>query len=40
MRATKLWNTYRRVRLEKSLIAVPREERRVLRGLVSGKRLR
>jgi hypothetical protein len=40
MRATGLWNTYRRVRLEKSLLTVPREERRALRGYVSGKRVR
>ena len=40
MRATRLWNTYRRVRLEKSLIAVPWEEKRALRGFVSGKRVR
>lgn len=38
MRATRLWNTYRRVRLEKSLIAVPRTERRALRAFVTGKK--
>jgi hypothetical protein len=40
MRANKLWRTYRRIRLEKSLMAVPWEERRALRGFVSGKRVR
>ena len=40
MRATRLWNTYRRVRLERSLMTVPREERKALRGYVSGKRVR
>jgi hypothetical protein len=38
MRATRLWQTYRRVRLEKSLIAVPRTERKALRSYVAGKR--
>jgi hypothetical protein len=40
MRATRLWNTYRRVRLEKSLIAVPRAEKKALRAYVAGKRTR
>jgi len=40
MRATRLWNTYRRVRLEKSLFAVPRMERKALRAYVAGKRTR
>ncbi|MCX6658075.1 MAG: hypothetical protein NTY62_05245 [Euryarchaeota archaeon] len=40
MRATRLWDTYRRVRLEKSLIAVPRMEKKALRAYVAGKRTR
>lgn len=40
MRATRLWDTYRRVRLEKSLIAVPRAEKKALRAYVAGKRTR
>ena len=40
MRATGLWNTYRRMRLEKTLFAVPRTERRAMRAYVAGKRVK
>lgn len=40
MRATRLWNTYRRVRLEKSLISVPRAERKAIRAYTAGKRVK
>jgi len=40
MRATELWQIYRRVRLEKSLITVPRAERKALRAYVAGKRVK
>ena len=40
MRATGLWNTYRRMRLEKSLFAVPRTERRAIRAYIAGKRVK
>jgi hypothetical protein len=38
MRPSRIWNAYKNVRLEKSLIAVPREDRRSLRIYVAGKR--
>jgi hypothetical protein len=40
MRATRLWNTYRRVRLERTLLTVPRTERRAIRAYVAGKRVK
>jgi hypothetical protein len=38
MRTSIVWNTLKQVRLEKSLITLPRRERIQLRGFVAGKR--
>jgi hypothetical protein len=40
MRATKLWSTYRHVRLEKCLLAVPKTEKKALDAYFAGKRTR
>jgi len=39
MRPSKLWKTYQALRLEKTLMTVPREDRRLLRTYVFGKRV-
>lgn len=39
MRPSRLWKTYRALRLEKALMTVPRADRRTLRSYVAGKKL-
>lgn len=40
MRPSRLWKTYRQMRLEGRLMSVPRTERRSLRAYVAGKRIK
>ncbi len=40
MRATKLWNTYKHVRLERCLMSVPKTEKKALNAYFAGKRTR
>jgi hypothetical protein len=40
MRPSRLWNTYRQIRLERHLVTVPKTERRALRTFVAGKKIR
>ena len=36
----RMWNAYKRMHLEKSLLAVPRTSRETLRSYVAGKKVR
>jgi hypothetical protein len=40
MRPSRLWNTYRQIRLERYLSNVPRTERNAIRAYVARKRIR
>jgi hypothetical protein len=38
--AMRIWNAYMRMHLEKSLLAVPRTNRGILRSYIAGKKVR